>query len=188
MAYRLRHLRRLHVIYDDFVGNGEAAQYAQAMAVGAGYSGFALSGPATVYLNQSATAKATIKISDLGGFQGAVTLTPSSLPNGVTASISGSGKSDRNLQSHFSILHRIRPHHHHRCLRLRFLQLHAHPRRRRRQSRQRQRQTSRPLLRFQSQRHLHRRLQILHRRPRRLRQLLLFQASRQASHPRSCRM
>jgi hypothetical protein len=80
-------------IYDDFVGNGEAAQYAQAMAVGAGYSGFALSGPATVYLNQSATAKATIKISDLGGFQGAVTLTPSSLPNGVTASISGSGKS-----------------------------------------------------------------------------------------------
>ncbi|MGA9643769.1 MAG: hypothetical protein WBQ72_20395 [Terriglobales bacterium] len=80
-------------IYDDFVGNGEAAQYAQAMAVGAGYSGFALSGPATVYLNQSATAKATIKISDLGGFQGAVTLTPSTLPNGVTASISGSGNS-----------------------------------------------------------------------------------------------
>ena len=80
-------------IYDDFVGNGEAAQYAQAMAVGAGYSGFALSGPATVYLNQSATAKATVKIADLGGFQGAVTLTPSTLPNGVTASISGSGKS-----------------------------------------------------------------------------------------------
>jgi hypothetical protein len=80
-------------IYDDFVGNGEAIKYAQAIEVGAGYNGFALSGPATVFLNEKATAKAAIKIADLGGFTGAVTLAPSALPGGVTASVTGTGKS-----------------------------------------------------------------------------------------------
>ena len=82
-------------IYDDFVGNGLAAQYAQAVEVGAGYSGFALSGPGTVFLNQNSTAKATIKITDLGGFTGTVNLSPSSLPNGVTASIQGTGNTQK---------------------------------------------------------------------------------------------
>lgn len=82
-------------IYDDFVGNGLAAKYAQAIEVGAGYSGFALSGPSTVFLNQNSTAKATIKITDLGGFEGTVNLSPSPLPNGVTASIQGAGNSQK---------------------------------------------------------------------------------------------
>jgi len=82
-------------IYDDFVGNGLAAKYAQAIEVGAGYSGFALSGPATVFLNESSTAKAAIKITDLGGFTGAVTLALSSLPNGVTASFQGQGNTQQ---------------------------------------------------------------------------------------------
>jgi hypothetical protein len=82
-------------LYDDIVGTGLAAKYAQAFNVGVGYSGFALSAPTTVYLNQNATAKAAVKIEDLGGFSGAVTLTLSSLPNGVTASIEGSGNSQK---------------------------------------------------------------------------------------------
>lgn len=82
-------------IYDDFAGKGLAAQYAQAIEVGAGYSGFALSGPSTVFLNQNSTGKATIKITDLGGFTGTVNLSPSALPNGVTASIQGTGNSQK---------------------------------------------------------------------------------------------
>jgi hypothetical protein len=82
-------------IYDDFVGSGLAAKYAQAMEVGVGYSGFALSGSPTVYLNENATAKTTIKITDLGGFNGTVSLATSSLPSGVTASIQGQGKSQQ---------------------------------------------------------------------------------------------
>lgn len=82
-------------IYDDFVGNGNAVKYAQAMSVGAGYSGFALSGAATVFLNEGATAKDTIKITALGGFSGTVTLGVSALPNGVTATVQGSGSSQK---------------------------------------------------------------------------------------------
>ncbi|MGA7080431.1 MAG: hypothetical protein WBQ43_14335 [Terriglobales bacterium] len=82
-------------LYDDIVGTGAAAKYAQAFNVGVGYSGFALSAPTTVYLNQNATAKAAVKIEDLGGFSGTVNLTLSSLPNGVTASIEGSGNSQK---------------------------------------------------------------------------------------------
>ncbi len=82
-------------IYDDFVGNGEAVKYAQAMSVGAGYSGFALAGAATVFLNEGASAKDTIKITDLGGFSGSVTLGVSALPTGVTATVQGSGKSQK---------------------------------------------------------------------------------------------
>ena len=57
-------------IYDDIVGTGLAAKYAQAFKVGTGYSGFALSAPTSVFLNQDATAKAAVKIEDLGGFKG----------------------------------------------------------------------------------------------------------------------
>ncbi len=82
-------------LYDDFVGNGEAAKYAQAIEVGTGYSGFALSAPATVFLNENSTGKATIKVTDLGGFKGAVSLGLSSLPAGVSASVTGSGKNQQ---------------------------------------------------------------------------------------------
>jgi hypothetical protein len=82
-------------LYDDFVGNGLAAKYAQAIEVGVGYVGFALSGSPTVYLNENASAKTTIKITDLGGFKGAVGLNASSLPLGVTASIQGQGNSQQ---------------------------------------------------------------------------------------------
>jgi hypothetical protein len=79
-------------LYDDFVGNGEAVKYAQAIEVGVGGSGFALSAPATVFLNQNSSAKATVKITDLGGFKGSISLTVSSLPSGVTASAQANGK------------------------------------------------------------------------------------------------
>jgi hypothetical protein len=82
-------------LYDDIVGTGLAAKYAQAFNVGIGYSGFALSAPTTVFLNQDATAKAAVKIEDLGGFKGTVNLTLSSLPNGVTASVEGEGNSQK---------------------------------------------------------------------------------------------
>jgi len=82
-------------IYDDFVGNGDAVKYAQAMSVGGGYSGFALSGSPTVFLSQNSTAKDTVKITDLGGFKGTVNLNLSSLPSGVTATIQGSGNSQK---------------------------------------------------------------------------------------------
>lgn len=78
-------------LYDDFVGNGEALKYAQALSVGAGYSGFALSGSATVFLNQNSTAKDTIKVTDLGGFKGSLSLGLSALPDGVTATVGQSG-------------------------------------------------------------------------------------------------
>jgi hypothetical protein len=78
-------------LYDDFVGNGLAAQYANAINTAVGGAGFTLSGPASVFLNQSSTADAVIKITDLNGFTGTVTLTLSTLPKGVKASITGTG-------------------------------------------------------------------------------------------------
>jgi hypothetical protein len=78
-------------LYDDFVGNGLAAQYASAINTAVGSSGFTLSGPANVFLNQSSTANATITIKDNNGFNGKVTLSLSSLPKGVKASILGTG-------------------------------------------------------------------------------------------------
>jgi hypothetical protein len=44
-----------------------------------------------VFLNQSATANASITITDVNGFAGTVTLSLSSLPKGVRASIQGTG-------------------------------------------------------------------------------------------------
>src|SRR5271166_6967724 len=82
-------------LYDDFVGNGLAAQYANAINTAVGGSGFTLSGPSNVFLNQSSTAGAVITITDLNGFNGTVTLSPSALPKGVTASVQGTGNTQR---------------------------------------------------------------------------------------------
>jgi hypothetical protein len=78
-------------LYDDFVGNGLAAQYASAISTAVGGAGFALSGPANVFLNQNSTSNAVIKITDLNGFTGNVTLSLSALPKGVTAQVTGTG-------------------------------------------------------------------------------------------------
>ena len=82
-------------LYDDFVGTGLAAQYASAINTAVGGSGFTLSGPTNVFLNQNSTASAVITIKDLNGFGGAVTLSLSSLPKGVRASIEGQGNKQK---------------------------------------------------------------------------------------------
>ncbi len=85
-------------LYDDFVGTGLAAQYAAAIntAVGNGSGGsFTLSGPGSVYLNQSGTANAVITITDENGFTGPVTLSLSALPKGVNAKILGTGNTQK---------------------------------------------------------------------------------------------
>ena len=79
-------------LYDDFVGTGLAAKYAHAIDDAVGIGGFTLSGPQTVYLNENGSAKATIKIADFGVFKGDVSLSLSALPNGVTGSVTGTGK------------------------------------------------------------------------------------------------
>ncbi len=78
-------------LYDDFVGNGLAAQYASAIN-DAVSSSFTLSGPGNVFLNQSSTANAMIEITDRNGFNGEVTLTLSALPKGVQAMVKGQGR------------------------------------------------------------------------------------------------
>ena len=78
-------------LYDDFVGNGLAAQYASAINTAVGGSGFTLSGPSNVFLNQSSTATAAITITDVGGFQASVKLHVSGLPKGVLATVTGQG-------------------------------------------------------------------------------------------------
>ncbi len=82
-------------LYDDFVGNGLAAQYANAINTAVGGAGFTLSGPTSVFLNQNSSADAVIKITDQNGFNGAVTLTLSTLPKGVKASIQGTGNKQK---------------------------------------------------------------------------------------------
>jgi hypothetical protein len=76
-------------LYDDFVGTGLAAQYASAINTAVGAPGFILSGPTSVFLNQSSSANAEIIITDVNGFKGKVTLTVSSLPKGVHAMVQG---------------------------------------------------------------------------------------------------
>ncbi|MGC2245875.1 MAG: hypothetical protein WA609_04665, partial [Terriglobales bacterium] len=78
-------------LYDDFVGNGLAAKYASAMDEAVGIGGFTLSASPTVFLNEGSTAKAEIKIVDFGVFKGAVSLSLSTLPNGVSAALTGTG-------------------------------------------------------------------------------------------------
>jgi len=76
-------------LYDDFVGTGLAAQYASAINTAVSSTGFTLSGPSNVFLNQNSTANAAITIKDFGGFTGTVRLKVSGLPKGVQASIQG---------------------------------------------------------------------------------------------------
>ena len=78
-------------LYDDFVGNGLAAQYASAINNAVSSSGFTLSGPGNVFLNQNSTANAAIVVTDLNGFTGRVNLTVSGLPTGVQATVEGQG-------------------------------------------------------------------------------------------------
>jgi hypothetical protein len=78
-------------LYDDFVGNGLAAQYAAAINTAVGAPGFTLAGPKSLYLNQNAMATEGVTVTDQNGFTGAVTLTLSALPKGVTASVQGAG-------------------------------------------------------------------------------------------------
>jgi hypothetical protein len=78
-------------LYDDFVGNGLAAQYASAINTAVASSGFTLSGPTNIFLNQNSTANAAITITDLNGFTGKVNLSLSTLPKGVGAAIQGKG-------------------------------------------------------------------------------------------------
>jgi hypothetical protein len=82
-------------LYDDFVGTGLAAQYASAINTAVSSSGFTLSGPKNVFLNQSSMADALITITDFGGFNGTVTLSLSSLPKGVRASVQGTGNKQK---------------------------------------------------------------------------------------------
>lgn len=82
-------------LYDDFVGTGEAAEYASAINTAVGAPGFTLSGPANVFLNQSASANAQIAITDQNGFTGAVKLSLSALPKGVQATIQGTGNTQK---------------------------------------------------------------------------------------------
>jgi hypothetical protein len=82
-------------LYDDFVGNGLAAQYASAINNAVSSSGFTLSGPKNVFLNQNSTASAVITITDFGGFNGQVTLSLSGLPKGVHASVQGVGNKQK---------------------------------------------------------------------------------------------
>ncbi len=82
-------------LYDDFVGTGKAAQYASAINAAVTSTGFTLSAPSSVYLNQSGTAQAAITINDIGGFTGTVTLSASGLPKGVTGSFQGTGNSQK---------------------------------------------------------------------------------------------
>ncbi len=82
-------------LYDDFVGNGLAAQYASAINTAVGSSGFTLSGPKNVFLNQNSTANEAITITDSNGFNGKVKLSLSTLPKGVSASIQGTGNKQK---------------------------------------------------------------------------------------------
>jgi hypothetical protein len=74
-------------LYDDFVGNGLAAQYATAITNAVSGTGFTLSGPSSVFLNQSSTANEIVTITPLNGFHGKINFTLSALPKGVQASV-----------------------------------------------------------------------------------------------------
>src|SRR5579872_5663383 len=82
-------------LYDDFVGTGLAAQYANAINTAVASSGFTLSGPSNVFVNQSSSSGAVITITDFGGFTGTVTLSVSGLPKGVQAVVQGTGNKQR---------------------------------------------------------------------------------------------
>lgn len=78
-------------LYDDIVGKGLAAQYANAINTAVGAGGFTLSGPSSLFLNQSGTAGGIITITPGNGFTGQVTLSLSALPKGVKGGFKGTG-------------------------------------------------------------------------------------------------
>lgn len=82
-------------LYDDFVGNGLAAQYANAINTAVGGAGFILSGPTNVFTNQNSTTNVLITITDQNGFTGKVTLTVSGLPKGIQSLVQGQGNKQR---------------------------------------------------------------------------------------------
>lgn len=84
-------------LYDDFVGNGLAAQYASAINNAVGGTGFTLSGPSNVYLSQSSIASEVVTITPLNGFHGNIKFTLSALPKGVQASVASQGKQRKLL-------------------------------------------------------------------------------------------
>jgi hypothetical protein len=86
-------------LYDDFVGNGLAAQYANAINTAVGGAGFTLSGASSVFLNQSGSASDTVTITDQNGFNGTVIITLSALPKGVRATIPTAGNTRKILFS-----------------------------------------------------------------------------------------
>jgi hypothetical protein len=80
-------------LYDDIVGKGLAAQYAAAINTAVGASGFTLSGPSSLFLNQSGKTGGIITITPSNGFNGQVTLSLSQLPRGVKGGFRGQGDS-----------------------------------------------------------------------------------------------
>jgi len=84
-------------LYDDFVGDGLAAQYASAINIGVGAPGFTLSAPSSLFLNQNGSTKALIEVTPQNGFNGQVTLTFSALPTGVQGGFKGQG-SQRGME------------------------------------------------------------------------------------------
>jgi hypothetical protein len=77
-------------LYDDIASNPTLLdQYAAAINAAVSGTGFTLSGPASIYVDQGATAGGVIKITDLNGFTGSITFTLSGLPKGVTSTVSG---------------------------------------------------------------------------------------------------
>jgi hypothetical protein len=80
-------------LYDDIVGKGLAAQYAAAINTAVGESGFTLSGPSSLFLNQSGKTGGIITITPSNGFNGQVTLSLSQLPKGVKGGFRGQGDS-----------------------------------------------------------------------------------------------
>ena len=78
-------------LYDDFVGNGLAAQYAAAINAAVGAGSFTLTGHSNLFLNQSGTAGDFITITRQNGFNGQVRLSLSQLPDGVKGAFHGTG-------------------------------------------------------------------------------------------------
>ena len=76
-------------LYDDIVGSPLVNQYAAAINAATAPREFTLSGTRAVYLDQSSTAHAIVKITDVDGFAGPVALTVSGLPKGVLAIVEG---------------------------------------------------------------------------------------------------
>jgi hypothetical protein len=84
-------------LYDDIVGSSLVNQYAAAINTAVSSTGFLLSGPSNLYLNQSGVAGGAIKITDLNGFSGDITFTVSGLPTGVQGGVGGTGNERKLL-------------------------------------------------------------------------------------------